>query len=87
MYWNSSSFCVIPDILGIEYGIRTKLPFDFLKSDTIRTIPFGFCMMNVRLAQAPQDAFSENSDLSYNVFLCTEFPWMYSFRQITSNII
>ena len=56
--WKPSSSCIIPDIFGIGYGYLTKFVFKFLKSDTIRTVPFGFGMMKVGLAHALQDALS-----------------------------
>ena len=45
------------DVIEIGYGFLTKLVFNFLKSHTIRTVPFGLGIMNVGLTQALQDAF------------------------------
>ena len=64
------------DILGIGYDFRIKLAFNFLKSDTIRTVPFGLGMINVGLTQALHDYFPVCSLLPYAVSPCTEYLYV-----------
>ena len=70
-----------PVIFGIRYSFWIKLVFNFLKSDTIRTVSFGLGMINVGLAQALQEAFSVCSGLPYDVSPCTEFSYEYELQE------
>ena len=66
----------MPDISGIGYGICTILAFNFLKSNTICTVPFGLGMINLGLAQAIHDASSSIHRAAircisvYRVYIC-----------------
>ena len=62
-------------ILGIGYSLRTKLAFNFLKSDTIRTVPFFFGIMNVGLIHALHDVFPQGYHTLYFLYRVCLYIW------------